>query len=184
MLIILGGFPILWSETPLVGVLRNVRLLLVLALIFTLSSTLRRFLMINRLGTSLAVALGVVILSGILITRLESSVGSVWDGIWWAWVTVFTVGYGDIVPHSAPGRIFAALLIMFGVVLISLLTANLAAFLIGGEVRKVEREEREADIMLRDIAQRLQRVEQMLQAQHQADALSKPSPSADAAKPD
>lgn len=183
LVIILGGIPLLWSETPLLGVLRNLRLLLMLVLIFSLSSTLRRFLMRNRLGTTLTVALGVVVLSGILITRMDPGVSNVWDGIWWAWVTVFTVGYGDIVPHSPGGRVFAGLLIMFGVVLISLLTANLTAFLIGSEVEKVEREEREADMLLRDIAQRLERLESRLQAQDSAQA-SKSSPPTAASRPD
>jgi len=51
------------------------------------------------------------------------------------------------------------------VVLISLLTANLAAFFIGSDVEKIEHEERESDRLLQDISARLARVEQMLEAQ-------------------
>jgi voltage-gated potassium channel len=184
LVIILGGIPLLWSEAPLVGALRNLRLLLMIVLLFGLSSSLRQVLMRNRLGPTLMVSLGVVLLSGILITRMDPAINNVWDGIWWAWVTVFTVGYGDIVPHSTAGRVYAGLLIMFGVVLISLLTANLAAFLIGGEVQKVEREERKADVLLRDIVQRLERVEHMLQEQRSTADVNKPSPSIDVPRPD
>jgi len=162
LVIIFAGFPIVWNNTPLIGALRNLRLLLMIVLVMGLSKTLRRFLMRNRLGTTLGIALVVVILSGILITRIEPAMGSIWDGIWWAWVTVFTVGYGDIAPHSPPGRLFAGLLILFGVGLISLLTANLAAFLIGSEVEKVEQEERESDKLLREILVRLERLEDRL----------------------
>lgn len=168
LVIIFAGFPIVWNNTPLVGALRNLRLLLMIVLILGLSKTLRRFLMRNRLGTTLGIALVVVVVSGILITRIEPPMGTIWDGIWWAWVTVFTVGYGDIAPQSHSGRLFAGLLILFGVGLISLLTANLAAFLIGSEVEKVEQEERETDRLLRDVLNRLDRLEAILAEQSSA----------------
>jgi voltage-gated potassium channel len=83
--------------------------------------------------------------------------------MWWAWVTMATVGYGDVVPHSGAGRLFGSLLILFGVVLLSLLTANLAAFFIGSDVEKVEQDEKEADRLLREISARLERVERLLE---------------------
>lgn len=169
LVIIAGGLPIIWQFTPLVGLLRSLRLVLVMILLFRLSKTLRTLLVLHQLGTTLAVSLVVVLLSGIVITRLDPSIGSVWDGMWWAWATVATVGYGDVVPHNGAGRLFGAVLILMGVVLVSLLTANLSAFLIGSEVHKVEKEEREADILLKDIAARLERVESMLEEQRRAE---------------
>jgi len=164
VLIILGGLPVLWHYTPLAGLLRSMRLLLALVLLFRLSKTLRTLLVRYRLGATLGIAISVVVLAGIAISRIDPSIGTVWDGMWWAWVTVATVGYGDIVPHSPAGRMFGAMLILMGVVIVSLLTASLSAFLIGSEVEKVEREERQADVLLKEIAQRLESIEQRLQA--------------------
>jgi voltage-gated potassium channel len=82
--------------------------------------------------------------------------------MWWAWVTMSTVGYGDVVPHSAAGRLFGSVLILFGVVLLSLLTANLSAFFIGRDVEKGERNEKEAEHALKDISARLERIERQL----------------------
>jgi voltage-gated potassium channel len=178
LLIIVGGVPLLWHYTPLAGLLRSLRLVLVLVILLRLSKTLRILLVRHRLGMTLAVSLGVVVLSGIVVTRLDPSVGTVWDGMWWAWVTVATVGYGDIVPHNGAGRLFGAFLILLGVVLVSLLTANLSAFLIGGEVERVEREERREDVLLQDIAERLERIEQRLD-ELQPDTMAKPSSSPD-----
>ena len=76
-----------------------------------------------------------------------------------------TVGYGDVVPHTGAGRFFASLVILFGVVLLSLLTANLAAFFIGSDVEKVEREEKEADRLLKEISARLERIERHMEKQ-------------------
>ncbi len=44
----------------------------------------------------------------------DSRINGIFDGIYWALVTVSTVGYGDIVPASAEGRLVALLLILAG----------------------------------------------------------------------
>ena len=163
LLVILGGIPFFWQFAPLTGLLRTFRLGLVLLMLVRMSKSARRLLSQHRLGTTLVVALATMILSGIMIAQLDPSIGSVWDGMWWAWVTMATVGYGDVVPHNGPGRMFGSLLILFGVVLLSLLTANLAAFFIGSDVENVEREERQADRLLQEISDRLDRIEQRLE---------------------
>jgi len=48
---------------------------------------------------------------------------SVWLGMWWAVQTVTTVGYGDVVPDQAIGKVFAAFLMLGGLSLIAVLTA-------------------------------------------------------------
>ncbi len=51
----------------------------------------------------------------------------VWDGIWWATVTVTTVGYGDRVPRHWFGRIFALLWMIMGLFIIANFTANVTS---------------------------------------------------------
>jgi voltage-gated potassium channel len=57
----------------------------------------------------------------------EQNVSSVWDGIWWAVVTVTTVGYGDVYPKSVGGRIVAMIVMLFGIGFLSVLTATIAS---------------------------------------------------------
>ena len=76
-----------------------------------------------------------------------------------------TVGYGDVVPHNMAGRLFGSLLILFGVVLLSLLTANLAAFFIGSDAEKMEQERKEKNRQLKEISARLERIEHLLEKQ-------------------
>jgi voltage-gated potassium channel len=48
---------------------------------------------------------------------------SVWLGMWWAIETVTTVGYGDVIPDQAAGKVIAALLMLGGLALLSVVTA-------------------------------------------------------------
>ncbi len=171
LLVIVGGLPFFWQFAPLTGLLRTFRLGFVVLMLIRMSKSARRLLSQHRLGTTLLVALVTMVLSGFMIVRLDPSIGTVWDGMWWAWVTMATVGYGDVVPHNGPGRLFGSLLILFGVVLLSLLTANLAAFFIGSDVKQVEQEERQADRLLQEISGRLDRIEHQLE---NLDAAGKP----------
>ena len=43
--------------------------------------------------------------------------------VWWAIVTLGTVGYGDVVPHTAWGRVLGGVVIVCGVTFISFLVA-------------------------------------------------------------
>jgi len=52
------------------------------------------------------------------------------EALWWAIVTCTTVGYGDFAPVSPGGRGVAVLLMLLGVSLISVITANIASFMV------------------------------------------------------
>lgn len=52
---------------------------------------------------------------------------SIWDGIWWAVVTVTTVGYGDLYPKDVEGRIIAIVVMLVGIGFLSVLTATVAS---------------------------------------------------------
>jgi len=55
-----------------------------------------------------SVTVGVTILGGLLIRVTDpDSIPSVESGFWWSLQTVTTVGYGDVVPASVPGRLTA-----------------------------------------------------------------------------
>lgn len=142
LLIIAVGIPIIWDSQPYTGALRSLRILLLLGIFLEMSSTIRRMLRANNLGIALLTSLVVVVMAGTSIAVIDPAIDTPWDGIWWAWVTVTTVGYGDIVPESPQGKVFGGLLMILGLGLFSLMTASFSAFLITREEEKViEREE-------------------------------------------
>ncbi len=86
----------------------------------------------GALTTAAVVAILMVIFSSIAILQVEdgpnSNIKTAEDALWWAYVTVTTVGYGDKFPVTAEGRIIAALLMTVGVGLFGTFTAFLASW--------------------------------------------------------
>ncbi len=78
-------------------------------------------------------AVGLVLLIATLVTLVErghdSPIDSFSDALWWSIATVTTVGYGDVVPVTQAGRVFAYALMLGGIGLFGALTANLASIL-------------------------------------------------------
>ena len=61
------------------------------------------------------------------------------DALWWAAVTIFTVGYGDKFPVTGEGRIYGVGLMLCGIAIVGTVTATFASWLIS-QIREVESE--------------------------------------------
>lgn len=86
----------------------------------------------------LVYGIGLVIIAATIVASVEGGEGplairSFPDALWWAVVTITTVGYGDMVPVTVAGRAVAFVLMLGGVAFFSGLTANLASFLVRGD---------------------------------------------------
>ncbi|XP_031563547.1 uncharacterized protein LOC116299055 [Actinia tenebrosa] len=55
-------------------------------------------------------------------------------GLWWAFVTMTTVGYGDIAPKSFRGRLFAVIWMIIGCIALTLFNAQLTAMITSNEL--------------------------------------------------
>jgi voltage-gated potassium channel len=90
------------------------------------------------------------------------------DALWWAIVTVTTVGYGDRYPITEGGRIVAVILMLVGIGLIGVLTATVASLFIKEhtDANKEEFRKGHADLgqQLSVISDRLADVERRLGA--------------------
>lgn len=66
----------------------------------------------------------------------NSNISSFWDGVWWAIVTMGTVGYGDKYPVTSGGRFVGIFLIFTGIGLMSLLTATVASVFVERRIKE------------------------------------------------
>jgi voltage-gated potassium channel len=117
------------------------------------------------------VTLALGLLGGFLVTLVDKrDFPTFGDGVWWAIVTLGTVGYGDIVPHTAWGRVVGSLVIVFGVTFIAFLTATVTSAFVSAQEqeareRELEREERsEAELreLVRSVKTQLDAIESKL----------------------
>jgi voltage-gated potassium channel len=94
------------------------------------------------------VTMGLGLLAGFIVTLVDKKDFPTFGaGVWWAIVTLGTVGYGDIVPHTAWGRVVGSLVIVFGVTFIAFLTATVTSAFVSAteeQLREVERQREEA----------------------------------------
>jgi voltage-gated potassium channel len=110
---------------------------------------------VSRTGGALFIAATIVVVCAALIYHVEvtakgSNIGSFEDALWWAVVTVTTVGYGDRFPVTTEGRGIATFLMFSGIGITGFLTAVLTTLFLG-------RSEQEDEILAR-----LERIEKAL----------------------
>ncbi|MCU1513592.1 MAG: ion transporter, partial [Microbacteriaceae bacterium] len=63
------------------------------------------------------------------------------SGLWWAVVTITTVGYGDLYPVTDVGRLIAVAVMLGGIALIGVVTATLASWIVERVAMKDESEQ-------------------------------------------
>ena len=105
--------------------------------------------------TALLVAMLVTIFGSIGIPHLEvhpeSTIRDADDALWWAFVTVTTVGYGDEYPVTPSGRALAAVVMATGIGLFGTFTAYLAAQFLAPEDAEQDREIADLRVELREV---------------------------------
>lgn len=91
------------------------------------------------------------------------------NGLYWAVTTMTTVGYGDITPKSAEGKVMAVVVMLVGIGTATLVVGAVAQRFLARTVEHVEVAEDDLIIQVRDISARLGKLEQSLQRDRQRD---------------
>ncbi len=132
--------------------LRSLRLfrlarLAILLKLFRLSKAARRFQLAFKLVKEEILVFGLfslalIYLSAVGIYHFEHEAQpevfvSVFDGIWWATVTLTTVGYGDVVPITTGGKVFTFFVFIVGLSMIAVPSGLVASAL--SKVRELEK---------------------------------------------
>lgn len=129
-------------------ILRPLRLLRLLTLLSVLNrragSSLRGRVATYVVGaTTLVTYVASVAMLGAERGHPGATIRTFGDSVWWALVTMMTVGYGDKYPVTTTGRVIGAGLMMCGVALLGVVTATLASWLVD-RVRDVGEEQQTA----------------------------------------
>lgn len=146
---------------PFLRPFRFLRVLRAVPLLARAVTTARRILVRRGLHYVLLAALAILVGSGVAVWRAEAaaagaSIQDLPDALWWAATTVTTVGYGDTYPTTAAGRGIGVALMLVGIALFGVITANVAAYFVSesGDDDHVDVAE-----SLRQIERRLERIE-------------------------
>lgn len=144
---LLGMVPLLLPVPPFLRFLRLFRLVRILRVLGRLGEALGTWERIARESSVLkigAVAGGITLAGALLVWALERNaadthIADFETALWWAIVTVTTVGYGDVTPVTPTGRFVAAILMVTGIGTIGLLASSVASVLV------VDKKDEDAD---------------------------------------
>ena len=125
----------------------------------------------NAASVIVVATLLVVVAGGVAIRILDHhEYSSIWLGMWWSLQTVTTVGYGDVTPTTAPGKLVGALMMLEGIAFLSIVTAAITSTFVARaqaerEAKAQVDEDRAGDRLdarLVDLSERLDRLERLL----------------------
>lgn len=78
------------------------------------------------------------------------------EAAWWAAQTVTTVGYGDVIPHTAFSKFIAVFVMFFGVAAVSITTAIVTSAVMSSSARRLAAESEQEDSH-REVLERIER---------------------------
>ena len=93
----------------------------------------------------------------------HSNIHTIGDALWWAVVTVTTVGYGDFYPITVVGRLVAVGLMIGGIAVLGVVTASVASWLVQQVGVRAAAEVEAADApLLAEVARLSERIDQLM----------------------
>ena len=120
----------------------------------------------NAAGVIVVATAVVTVGAGALISLIDSDeYPNVGIGLWWAIQTVTTVGYGDVAPKDVLGRVVAALVMLYGIAFIAIVTAVITSTFVARASRDYDAAHREEEQSDRELMEkRFDELEQKLDA--------------------
>lgn len=147
---LVGSLPSI-GITPYGGLLRLARISRLIRILRSLRGENRRALVKDVLANrnqyagfiTILLAMIVLTISSVLVLQFENkspdaNIKSGWDALWYAIVTITTVGYGDRYPVTVGGRIVGMFIMFTGVGIIGALASILASLLVGSPASNEE----------------------------------------------
>ncbi|QGV80815.1 potassium channel family protein [Streptomyces ficellus] len=134
---------------PLVQPLRLLRLVSTLLLVGRRARMASQIRLTTYVAGSVA---GLLMFGSLAVLHVErdapdGNIKTLGDAVWWSFTTMTTVGYGDHAPTTGLGRLLAVGLMLSGIALLGVVTANIAAWFISRFERDDAAERRQAALL-------------------------------------
>ena len=89
----------------------------------------------NKITRLLLLTLFILFIGAFGLSYFEKT-STVLDSFWWSFVTITTVGYGDIAPSTLGGRIVGVIVMVFGIGMLGMFTATIASIFVEGKLKE------------------------------------------------
>lgn len=154
-----AGAAALGAATEWIAIVRAMRAAVAILVIVRTAAEFR--ILFTRKGAPMLLGIAVLtmLLLGALFYWLDPNIRTFADGLWLAFITGATVGYGDVVPTTGATRVLAVLTVLVGVAMMTLFTAHVVTFFVGGEDARMR------DALQRDIVVLRNDIEKLLDAE-------------------
>lgn len=134
---------------PMIQPLRLLRLVATLLLVGQRARMASQIRLTTYVGGSV---IGLLMFGSLAVLSVErdspeGNIDTLGDAVWWSFTTMTTVGYGDHAPTTGLGRVLAVGLMLSGIALLGVVTANIAAWFIA-RFEKDDAEERRQTVAI------------------------------------
>ncbi|MGV9311332.1 potassium channel family protein [Streptomyces sp. NPDC003691] len=134
---------------PLVAPLRLLRVVATLLLVGRRARMAPQITLTTYVGGAVV---GLMMFGSLAVLHVErdapdGNIRTLGDAVWWSFTTMTTVGYGDHAPTTGLGRILAVGLMLSGIALLGVVTANIAAWFISRFERDTAAERRQTELL-------------------------------------
>ncbi|WTB16696.1 potassium channel family protein [Streptomyces sp. NBC_00829] len=143
---------------PLVQPLRLLRVVSTLLLVGRRARMAPQITLTTYVGGAVV---GLMMFGSLAVLHVErdapnGNIKTLGDAVWWSFTTMTTVGYGDHAPTTGLGRVLAVGLMLSGIALLGVVTANIAAWFISRFERDDAEERRQTQLLealMREVTQ-------------------------------
>ncbi|MFD4141636.1 potassium channel family protein [Streptomyces sp. NPDC058572] len=134
---------------PLVQPLRLLRVVATLLLVGRRARMAPQITLTTYVGGAVV---GLMMFGSLAVLHVErdapgGNIKTLGDAVWWSFTTMTTVGYGDHAPTTGLGRVLAVGLMLSGIALLGVVTANIAAWFIARFERDDAEERRQTALL-------------------------------------
>jgi voltage-gated potassium channel len=154
---------------PALRPLKLLRLVTVLNILHrTIGSAVRTRILTFALGST-ALLVYIASLAVLDAERSEGAITTFSEALWWAVVTITTVGYGDYSPVTGTGRVIAVGLMVGGVVLVGVIVGTLSSWIVEKVSSDIEEIQDEQQRELHLLREEIHELREAFEGRHHSD---------------